>query len=82
MPSWTNNLHLLQSFYPLVSRAQLDEDMMPVELMHDRRLEFVDYSKLRPFTVSEILIDKYVYSCEERTTTDTGSFAWSGNLLC
>ncbi|XP_015112860.1 probable JmjC domain-containing histone demethylation protein 2C isoform X3 [Diachasma alloeum] len=38
------------SFYSLVSRAQLDEDMMPVEFMHDRRLEFVDYSKLRPFT--------------------------------
>ncbi|XP_046625209.1 probable JmjC domain-containing histone demethylation protein 2C isoform X2 [Neodiprion virginianus] len=38
------------TFYPLVARADLPDDTMPVEFMQDRRLDFVDYSKLKPFT--------------------------------
>ncbi|XP_043588061.1 probable JmjC domain-containing histone demethylation protein 2C isoform X3 [Bombus pyrosoma] len=38
------------TFYPLVARAELPEDAMPLEFMQDRRLDFVDYSKLKPFT--------------------------------
>ncbi|XP_024944437.1 probable JmjC domain-containing histone demethylation protein 2C isoform X3 [Cephus cinctus] len=38
------------TFYPLVARAELPEDMMPVEFMQDRRLDFLDYAKLKPFT--------------------------------
>ena len=45
-------MELLQTFYPLVARAELPEDAMPLEFMQDRRLDFVDYSKLKPFTVS------------------------------
>lgn len=41
-----------QTFYPLVARAELHEDAMPIEFMQDRKLDFVDYSKLKPFTVS------------------------------
>lgn len=43
---------LFQTFYPLVARAELHEDAMPIEFMQDRKLDFVDYSKLKPFTVS------------------------------
>jgi len=35
-----------------VARAELHEDTMPIEFMQDRKLDFVDYSKLKPFTVS------------------------------
>jgi len=42
----------LQTFYPLVARAELHEDAMPIEFMQDRKLDFIDYSKLKPFTVS------------------------------
>ncbi|XP_011264721.2 probable JmjC domain-containing histone demethylation protein 2C isoform X3 [Camponotus floridanus] len=38
------------TFYPLVARAELHEDAMPIEFMQDRKLDFVDYSKLKPFT--------------------------------
>ncbi|KAJ8684041.1 hypothetical protein QAD02_019833, partial [Eretmocerus hayati] len=38
------------TFFPLVARAELPEDATPIEFMQDRRLEFVDYSKLKPFT--------------------------------
>ncbi|XP_051173080.1 probable JmjC domain-containing histone demethylation protein 2C isoform X3 [Leptopilina boulardi] len=38
------------TFYPLVARAELPEESMPVEFMQDRRLDFVDYSKLKAFT--------------------------------
>ncbi|XP_078052083.1 putative JmjC domain-containing histone demethylation protein 2C, partial [Augochlora pura] len=38
------------TFYPLVARAELPEDAMPLEFMQDRRLDFVDYTKLKPFT--------------------------------
>ncbi|KAG5317754.1 JHD2C protein, partial [Pseudoatta argentina] len=38
------------TFYPLVARAELHEDAMPIEFMQDRKLNFVDYSKLKPFT--------------------------------
>ncbi|KAK1130352.1 hypothetical protein K0M31_018488 [Melipona bicolor] len=41
------------TFYPLVARAELPEDAMPLEFMQDRRLDFVDYSKLKPFTRSD-----------------------------
>ncbi|CAD1477818.1 unnamed protein product, partial [Heterotrigona itama] len=44
------------TFYPLVARAELPEDAMPLEFMQDRRLDFVDYSKLKPFTVSTIVL--------------------------
>lgn len=47
-----NRILRLQTFYPLVARAELPEDAMPLEFMQDRRLDFVDYSKLKPFTVS------------------------------
>lgn len=43
---------MLQSFYPLVARGELDEETMPVEFMQDRRLEFLDYSTLKPFAVN------------------------------
>ncbi|XP_076294418.1 lysine demethylase 3 isoform X2 [Lasioglossum baleicum] len=42
------------TFYPLVARAELPEDAMPLEFMQDRRLDFVDYSKLKPFTDWEL----------------------------
>lgn len=45
-----------QTFYPLVARAELPEDAMPLEFTQDRRLDFVDYSKLKPFTVSTVTI--------------------------
>ncbi|KAK0183382.1 hypothetical protein PV327_001430 [Microctonus hyperodae] len=38
------------TFYPLIARAELTEVLMPIEFMQDKRLEFVDYSKLKPFT--------------------------------
>ncbi|XP_057340415.1 probable JmjC domain-containing histone demethylation protein 2C isoform X2 [Microplitis mediator] len=38
------------AFYPLVAREDLHEDMMPVEFINDKKLEFVDYDKLKPFT--------------------------------
>ncbi|XP_033207104.1 probable JmjC domain-containing histone demethylation protein 2C isoform X3 [Belonocnema kinseyi] len=38
------------TFYTLVARAELPEDTMPVEFMQDRRMDFVDYSRLKPFT--------------------------------
>ncbi|KYN23306.1 putative JmjC domain-containing histone demethylation protein 2C [Trachymyrmex cornetzi] len=38
------------TFYPLVARAELHEDAMPIEFMQDRKLDFVEYSKLKPFT--------------------------------
>lgn len=44
--------YYFQTFYPLVARAELTEVLMPIEFMQDKRLEFVDYSKLKPFTVS------------------------------
>ncbi|XP_014488908.1 PREDICTED: probable JmjC domain-containing histone demethylation protein 2C isoform X3 [Dinoponera quadriceps] len=42
------------TFYPLVARAELHEDAMPIEFMQDRKLDFVDYSKLKPFTDWEL----------------------------
>lgn len=55
-----NRILRLQTFYPLVARAELPEDAMPLEFMQDRRLDFVDYSKLKPFTVS--IYDVATYS--------------------
>ena len=52
----------LQTFYPLVARAELPEDAMPLEFMQDRRLDFVDYSKLKPFTVSIIVLYSALFS--------------------
>ncbi|XP_076625774.1 lysine demethylase 3 isoform X2 [Colletes latitarsis] len=42
------------AFYPLVARAELPENTMPLEFMQDRRLDFVDYAKLKPFTDWEL----------------------------
>ena len=43
---------MFQTFYPLVAREELPEDEMPIEFMQDRRLEFINYNRLKPLAVS------------------------------
>lgn len=65
-----------------MARAELPEDAMPLEFMQDRRLDFVDYSKLKPFTVSIyvqhiVLSTFFPYSLVKNVTSKLASLLLS-----
>lgn len=43
---------MFQTFYSLVARSELSEDEMPIEFLEDRKIDFVNYSELKPLSVS------------------------------
>lgn len=46
-------ISMFQTFKPLAADLTLQADAHPVEFLHDRHLQFMDYANLQPYQVSK-----------------------------